>query len=43
MVLPGARAHLDKDESPLVFCHQVNLTLGPAPVALQDSKSAFLQ
>lgn len=42
MVLSRSRAHLDKNESPVVLCYQINLAFGPAPVALQNPKAALL-
>jgi hypothetical protein len=42
MVLSRSRAHLDENEDPMVLCHQINLTLWSAPIALQNPQSALL-
>lgn len=42
MVLSRTRAHLDENESSVVFRNQINLAFGSAPVALQNSKATFL-
>ena len=41
MVLSRSRTHLDEDQNPVVFCHQIELTLGSAPIALQNSESTL--
>lgn len=43
VLLSCSRSHLNEDENSLVFCHQINLTLGPSPIVFQDAKATLLK